>query len=43
MNLLYSPAKKLTIGAELRHAERENEAGADGSLDRLQFSAKYMY
>ncbi|MFA5940132.1 MAG: DcaP family trimeric outer membrane transporter [Sinimarinibacterium sp.] len=43
VNLLYSPAKKLTVGAELRHAERETEAGADGSLDRLQLAAKYMF
>lgn len=43
VNLLYSPTKKMTVGAELRHAEREVESGADGSLDRLQFSAKYVF
>lgn len=40
-NLLYSPVKKLTFGVEFKHAERETESGADGDLDRLQFSAKY--
>jgi hypothetical protein len=43
INLLYSPASKITFGAEYRHAEREVESGADGSLDRLQFSAKYVF
>lgn len=39
-NILYSPVKKLTFGVELKHAERELESGADGDMDRLQFSAK---
>jgi len=43
VNLLYSPTPKLTFGAELRRAERENEANADGSLDRVQFSSKYLF
>lgn len=43
VNLLYSPTKKMTVGAEYRHAEREVESGADGSLDRLQFAAKYVF
>jgi len=43
LNLLYSPVQKITLGAEFRHAQREVESGADGSLDRLQFSAKYMF
>jgi hypothetical protein len=43
VNLLYSPVAKITFGAEYRHAEREIESGADGSLDRLQFSAKYVF
>jgi hypothetical protein len=42
-NLLYSPTPKLIFGAEFRRAERENEANADGSLDRLQFSSKYLF
>ncbi len=43
INLLYSPVPKITLGAEYRHAEREVESGADGSLDRLQFGAKYAF
>lgn len=43
INLLYSPVAKLTLGAELRHAERELENGQDGDLNRLQFSAKYSF
>jgi hypothetical protein len=43
LNLLYSPVPKLTIGAELRHAERETINGDDGELSRLQFSTKYMF
>jgi len=42
-NLLYSPAKDLTFGVEYTHANREIESGADGDLDRVQFSAKYMF
>jgi len=42
-NLLYSPEKKLTFGVEYRHANREVESGADGDLNRLQFSAKYTF
>ncbi len=43
VNLLYSPVPKITVGVEFRHAERELENGDDGSLDRLQFSAKYLF
>ena len=42
-NILYSPVKRLTFGAELKHAEREQESGVDGDLDRLQFSVKYAF
>ena len=42
-NILYSPVKKLTFGVELKHAERDVESGADGDMDRLQFSAKYAF
>lgn len=42
-NLLYSPVAKLSFGVEYRHAEREVESGADGRLDRLQFSTKYSF
>ncbi|MGH8444972.1 MAG: DcaP family trimeric outer membrane transporter, partial [Solimonas sp.] len=43
VNLLYSPVKPLTLGVEYRHAKREVENGNDGALDRLQFSAKYLF
>lgn len=43
LNLLYSPVKKITVGVEYRRAEREVESGADGTLDRLQFAAKYAF
>jgi hypothetical protein len=43
LNLLYSPAPKITTGVEFRHAERETENGDDGTLDRVQFSAKYAF
>lgn len=42
-NLLYSPVPKLTFGVEYRHAQREVESGADGALDRVQFSSKYAF
>ncbi|WP_350606330.1 DcaP family trimeric outer membrane transporter [Pseudoalteromonas sp. MER144-MNA-CIBAN-0113] len=42
-NILYSPVKRLTFGAEFKHAERELESGVDGDLDRLQFSVKYAF
>lgn len=42
-NILYSPVKKLTFGVELKHAQRDVESGADGDMDRLQFSAKYAF
>ncbi|WP_417671255.1 DcaP family trimeric outer membrane transporter [Pseudoalteromonas tetraodonis] len=42
-NILYSPVKRLTFGAEFKHAERELESGNDGDMDRLQFSVKYAF
>ncbi len=43
VNILYSPSKELTLGAEYARAERELENGVDGTMDRLQFSAKYVF
>jgi hypothetical protein len=43
VNFIYSPLPKLDIGAEFRHAVRELENGADGSLDRLQFMTRYSF
>ena len=42
-NTWYTPLPKLDIGAEYRHATRELESGADGVLDRLQFTTKYSF
>ncbi len=43
MNLLYQPTKKITVGGELAIAKRELETGADGDMNRLQFSVKYAF
>ena len=42
-NILYSVSKELTVGAEYAFAKRELESGADGDMDRVQFSAKYAF
>jgi hypothetical protein len=42
-NVIWSPLPKLDVGAEFRHAVRELESGADGSLNRLQFTTKYSF
>jgi hypothetical protein len=43
VNLIYSPVPKLDFGIEYMRANREEESGMDGDLDRFQFSAKYAY
>ncbi|MES2489242.1 MAG: DcaP family trimeric outer membrane transporter [Pseudomonadota bacterium] len=43
VNLLYSPVPKLTFGTEMRYAKRTTMADNDGTLSRLQFSAKYAF
>ncbi len=43
INLMYSPTKKLTFGAEYLMAQREVESGADGDLTRLQFTSKWAF
>ena len=42
-NLIYNVTPKLEVGVEALHAKREVEGGADGSLDRLQFTAKQSF
>lgn len=42
-NLIKQVADKLSMGIEARHANLELESGADGDLNRLQFSAKYDF
>ena len=43
INLLYSPAPKLTLGLGLLNASRDLESGIDGDMQRLIFSAKYGF
>jgi hypothetical protein len=43
INLFYSPLPKLDIGAEYRMATTERENGAEGDLNRLQFTTKYSF
>jgi len=43
VNLIYSPAPKLEIGAEFFIAERVMENDVDGDLTRLIVSAKYAF
>ena len=43
INLLYSPTKSVTVGAEVKHGQRELVDGTDGKQTRLQFSAKYNF
>ncbi|WP_290580094.1 DcaP family trimeric outer membrane transporter [Ketobacter sp.] len=42
-NLIYKPSAPLDIGGEIIIANKELEDGTDGSLNRLQFSAKYSF
>ena len=42
-NLLYSPTPAITVGAEYAFAHREVEAGLEGDMNRVQFSAKYAF
>lgn len=43
VNLFYSPVKSLSFGGEYRYGYRTDVAGANGSLSRFQFSAKYIF
>ncbi len=40
-NLLFSPIPNVTFGLEYIYAMRELEDGRDGTMNRMQFSAKY--
>lgn len=42
-NLIYQVFDPLSLGVELIHANREIESGDRGSLNRVQFSAKYVF
>ncbi|MGV6806301.1 MAG: DcaP family trimeric outer membrane transporter [bacterium] len=43
VNLMYSPTKSLTFGAEYIYGEREVESGADGDMDRFQLMGKWAF
>ena len=43
LNLIYQLQPKLEVGAELTHAERTRDDGAEGAMNRLQLSAKYIF
>ncbi|PEQ13126.1 hypothetical protein B2G71_09440 [Novosphingobium sp. PC22D] len=42
-NVIYSPVPKLDLGLEYMYAERENEGGASGNLQKVQVTAKYSF
>jgi len=42
-NLIWQVAKPLSLGGELIYGERETEAGDNGDLKRVQFTAKYAF
>ncbi|MEE4210696.1 MAG: DcaP family trimeric outer membrane transporter [Parvularcula sp.] len=42
-NLIYSLTPTIDLGMELIRADRELENGADGAMNKLQFSAKYGF
>ncbi len=42
-NLFWTPVKNVDLGIEVRHGERKLVNGASGSLDRVEFAAKYGF
>jgi len=42
-NLFWSPVKQIDLGIEYRHGSRELVSGASGTLDRVEFAAKYSF
>ena len=43
VNYIYSMSKTMTVGAEYAYAKRETDAGLEGDMSRVQFSAKYAF
>lgn len=43
VNAFYSPVPKLDLGLEYRYAKRELENGTDGTMGRVQATAKYSF
>jgi hypothetical protein len=42
-DIVWSPVNRMSLGAEYIWGRRKDESGDDGVLNRLQFSAKYLY
>jgi hypothetical protein len=42
-NVIWSPVNRMNIGAGYIWGRRKDEGGDDGTLNRLQLSARYMY
>jgi len=43
LNLIWSPVAAVNLGGELIHARRTVTGGDSGTLNRLQFSAQYLF
>ena len=43
LNLVWFPYKSVSTGVELMWGRRENKGGADGTANRIQFMAKYVF
>lgn len=43
VNLMYSPTNAVTVGAEVKHGERELVDGTSGKQTRLQFTGRYRF
>ena len=43
LNIIWVPIPRMSVGAEYIYGRREDESGADGVMNRLQISAKYVY
>ncbi len=42
-NIIWVPIRRMSVGAEYIWGRRKDESGADGVMNRLQLSAKYLY
>ena len=43
VDIIWVPINRMSLGAEYIFGRRKDESGDDGILNRLQFSAKYLY
>lgn len=42
-DIVWLPTKRMSLGTEFIWGRRKDESGDDGTLNRLQFSAKFLY